>query len=51
MTDLRLALSIKLYNPPPVEKRVCNHKSMSNKELMSEMIKSLKSGWRYDINS
>jgi len=45
MTDLRLALSIKLYNPPPVEKRGCNLRPMSNKESISEMIKSLKSGW------
>ena len=44
--DLRLALSIKLYNPPKVEKYNCNPRPISNKESISEMIKSLKSGWR-----
>lgn len=48
MTDLRLALSIKLYDLPPVAKRVCNPRPMSNEESISEMIKSLESGWMYE---
>ena len=43
--DLRLALSIKFYNPPPVETRACNPRQMSNKQSISEVIKSLKSGY------
>ena len=46
--DLRLASTIKLYNPPPVEKRVCNPRPKSSEESITETIKSLKSGWLYD---
>jgi hypothetical protein len=45
--DLRLALSIKLYNPPKVEKYNYNPRLMSNKESISEMIKSFESGYLY----
>ena len=48
MNDLRLASTIKLYNPPPVEKRRCNPRLKSNEQVLPEMIKSLKSGWNYD---
>lgn len=46
--DLRLALSIKLYNPPKVEKLRCNPRPMSYKQSISEAIKSLKSAWMCD---
>lgn len=44
--DLRLASTIKLYNSPPVEKRRCNPRLKGNEQTLSEMIKSLKSGWK-----
>jgi hypothetical protein len=46
--DLRLASTIKLYNPPPpVKKPNCNPRLASSKEIMSELCKSLKSGYLY----
>lgn len=45
--DLRLASTIKLYNLPLVEKRVCNPRLKSSEESISEMIKSLKSGYEF----
>jgi hypothetical protein len=48
MNDLRLASTIKLYNPPQVEKLRCNPRLKSNEQVLLEMIKSLKSGWNYD---
>lgn len=47
LNDLRLASTIKLYNSPPVETRACNPRPKSSEESISEMIKSLKSGWLY----
>jgi len=47
--DLRLASTIKLYNSPLVEKRRCNPRPKSNEQTLSEMIKSLKSGWNNDL--
>jgi hypothetical protein len=49
MNDLRLASTIKLYNPPPVEKRRCNPRLKGSEQTLSEMIKSLESGWNYDL--
>jgi hypothetical protein len=49
MNDLRLASTIRLYNPHPVEKRRCNPRLKSNEQTLSEMIKSLKSGWNNDL--
>ena len=46
MNDLRLASTIKLYNPPLIEKRRCNPRLKSSEQTLSEMIKSLKSGWK-----
>jgi hypothetical protein len=43
--DLRLSLTIKLYNPPPPPN--CNPKIKSSEEIMSEIHKSLKSGYHY----
>ena len=47
MNDLRLASTIKLYNPPPVEKRRCNPTLKGNEHPVRELIKSLKSGFNY----
>ena len=45
MNDLRLASTIKLYNPSTVEKHRCNPRLTGSEESMTKMIKSLKSGW------
>jgi len=45
MNDLRLASTIKLYNPPLIEKRRCNPRLTGSEESMTKVIKSLKSGW------
>jgi hypothetical protein len=44
--DLRLASTIKLYNPPPVEKRRCNPRLKSNEQSLDDAIKSVKSGYQ-----
>jgi len=44
--DLRLSLIIKLYNPPPPPPN-CNPKLKGSEEIMSEILKSLKSGYSY----
>jgi exonuclease VII small subunit len=49
MNDLRLASTIKLYNPPLVEKRRCNPRLKGNEQTLSKMIKSLKSAWNNDL--
>ena len=47
MNDLRLASTIKLYNPPPVEKRRCHPRLKEDiEESVTKSIKSWKSRWK-----
>jgi hypothetical protein len=48
--DLRLALTIRLYNPPSkIEKRRCNPRLVSVEENLKVLKKSLMSGWNNDL--
>jgi hypothetical protein len=40
MNDLRLASTIRLYNPPKVEKPRCNPRLKDSKQTLRQMIKS-----------